>query len=67
MTEVKHPEITVEIIGKNSNAFNILGICLNAMKQAKLPQSEINEFQREATSADYNHLLATVTSWFNIQ
>ena len=66
MNNVIHPEITVELTGKDGNAFNILGICIQAMKRAKLTQSEINTFQREATSGDYNNLLVTVTNWFEV-
>ena len=63
----KYPDITVELIGQDSNAFNLLGICRRAMKQADLPQSEIEAFTTEATSSDYNHLLITCTEWFNVE
>ena len=65
--EVKYPDITVELVGKDGNAFNILGICRRAMKQAGLSETEINEFTKEATSGDYNHLLATCTEYFNVE
>ena len=55
----KYPDITVELVGKDGNAFNILGICRRAMKRAHLPESEIEAFTQEATSGDYNHLLIT--------
>lgn len=63
----KYPEITVELVGKDGNAFNILGICRRAMKHAELPESEIEAFTTEATSGDYNHLLATCCEWFNVE
>lgn len=63
----KYPEITVELVGKDGNAFNILGICRRAMKRARLPESEIEAFTQEATSSDYNHLLITCTEWFNVE
>lgn len=31
MTETKHPEITVQLFGQDGNAFNILGLCHQAM------------------------------------
>ena len=65
--EVKYPDITVELVGKDGNAFNILGICRRAMKHARLSETEINEFTKEATSGDYNHLLATCTEYFNVE
>ena len=64
---VKYPEITVKLIGQDSNAFNILGICRRAMRKAHLTQSEIDAFMQEATSGSYDDLLATCMSWFNVE
>ena len=63
----KYPDITVELVGKDGNAFNILGICRRAMKRAHLPESEIEAFTQEATSSNYDHLLITCTEWFNVE
>ena len=63
----KYPDITVELVGKDGNAFNILGICRRAMKRANLSESEIEAFTTEATSGDYNHLLTTCCKWFNVE
>ena len=63
----KYPDITVQLVGKDGNAFNILGICRRAMKRAHLPESEIEAFTREATSSNYDHLLATVCEYFNVE
>ena len=63
----KYPDITVELIGQDSNAFNILGICRRAMRKAHLTQSEIDAFMQEATSGSYDDLLATCMSWFNVE
>lgn len=67
MTEIKYPNITVSLVDQNGNAFNISGICSWVMKQADLPQTEINNFMTEATSGDYNHLLQTAMTWFNVE
>ena len=67
MTEIKYPEITVELSGQDGNAFMILGLCKRAMQRAHLPQEEIDKFMKEATSGDYNHLLATVMTWFDVE
>ena len=53
MSEIKYPDITVNIIGQNGNAFCILGICKRAMERAKLPQTEIDSFMSEAMSGGY--------------
>lgn len=67
MSNVKYPNITVNIIGQNGNAFCILGICRRAMEREKLPQTEIDSFMTEAMSGNYDHLLAMVMSWFNVE
>ena len=40
MSDVKYPEITVQLIGLDGNAFAILGRCLEAMRKAGLSQEE---------------------------
>ena len=67
MSEIKYPDITVNIIGQNGNAFCILGICQRAMEQANCTQQEIDAFNEEAKSGDYNHLLATVMNYFDVE
>lgn len=64
---VKYPEITVKLIGQDSNAFSILGICRRAMIKNRLPQSEIDAFMQEATSGSYDDLLATCMDWFDVE
>ena len=63
----KYPDITVELIGQDSNAFNILGICRRAMIKNRLSQSEIDAFMQEATAGSYDDLLATCMNWFNVE
>ena len=67
MTNIKHPEITVQLSGQDGNAFMILSLCKRAMQLAHLPQEEIDQFMKEAMSGDYNHLLATAMTWFDIE
>lgn len=63
----KYLEITVQLVGQDSNAYNLLGICRRAMKRAHLPESEIEAFTTEATSSNYDYLLATVCEYFNVE
>ena len=58
--DVKYPHIQVKLVGEDENALAILGRVGNAMKRAKVSQDEIEEFRREATSGNYDHLLQTV-------
>jgi hypothetical protein len=63
---MKYPNIEVELLGEDGNAFAILGKVRRALKKADLPDEEIKEFMDEAMSGDYNHLLVTVNEWVNI-
>lgn len=67
MKDIKYPGITVQLVGQDGNAFAILGRCRAAMKTAKVPESEIKKFTEEATSGNYDHLLATCIEWFNVE
>jgi hypothetical protein len=58
---------TVKLIGKDGNAYAVLGSCQEAAKKAKWPKEKIDEFMKEATKGDYNNLLATAMEWFNVK
>lgn len=64
-TAVKYPEVRVQLVGKDGNAFNILGLCKRAAYRAGVSYTEIANFLDEATNGDYNHLLATCQRWFD--
>lgn len=61
--DVRFPHIEVSLVGRDGNAYSILGRVRTALRRAKVPQGTIDEFTAEATSGDYNHLLATVMRW----
>ena len=65
--EVKYPEIVVELIGRDGNAFAILGAVRRALGRGGVPKEEQDAFTEEATAGDYNHLLATAMAWVNVQ
>lgn len=62
---VKFPNVRVKLIGKDGNAFNILGLCKRAAYRAGVSDTEIAAFLDEATNGDYSHLLATCQRWFD--
>ena len=58
-------DIKVKLVGEDGNAFAILGRCRQALARAR--RFDLwDEFHKEATSADYNHLLATVCDYFEV-
>ena len=62
----KYPQVKVKLTGTDGNAFAILGRVLRAMKEAEISSQERAEFQIEATSGDYNNLLATCMEWVEV-
>lgn len=67
VSEIKYPEIVVKLVGENGNAFAILGAVKRALRRAKVPEAEIDQFYAEATSGDYDKLLRTCMSWVTIE
>jgi hypothetical protein len=65
-SEVKYPNIEVELIGENGNAFYVVGKVQKALRRAGVPAEEITEFANEAMSGDYDHLLQTCMRWVEV-
>jgi hypothetical protein len=63
---VKYPEVKVQLVGNDGNAFSILGNCKTAAKKAGLTKKQIDEFLNEAMSGDYSHLLGTCMEYFEV-
>jgi hypothetical protein len=66
-TQPRYPEVQVQLSGQDGNAFAILGRTAAALRQAGVPQEEIDSFFAEATSGDYDHLLQTTMAWVDWQ
>lgn len=66
MSNVKYPEVTVELTGTDGNAFAILGAVSNALKRAGVDKAERDAFYTEATAGDYDALLRTAMRWVNV-
>jgi len=65
--DVRYPDISVRLIGYDGNGFMIVGRVAAAMRAAKVPVAEINEFRDDAMSGDYEHLLTTVERWVEVE
>ena len=64
--ETKYPEIKVKLTGEDGNAFSILGRVTRAMRNASVSKEERDALHAEATSGDYDHLLATAMRWVDV-
>ena len=63
----KKPHLRVHLIGRDGNAFAILGACKRAAQSAGWTESQLAAFQAQATSGNYDHLLAVVQEHFDIE
>lgn len=53
----------VQLIGMDGNAFSIMGRVTRALRGAGYTKEEIDRYTADATSGDYNHLLAVTMEW----
>jgi len=61
----KYPQVKVQLTGQDGNAFAIIGRCRAEAKKTGLSREKLDEFFREATSGDYDHLLMVCMKWFD--
>lgn len=62
----KYPEIEVELIGNDGNAFAIMGAVRKALKKANVSNAEIEQYTKESTSGDYDNLLRVAMDWVSV-
>ena len=62
----KYPDISVKLIGEDSNAYFILGRVTNSLKKAG-HKDAAKSYMEEATSADYDHLLCVTAKYICIE
>jgi hypothetical protein len=74
-TDVRYPECTVELLGSSANAVAIfMRVARHLLKYLQdveglgLTQAEalVKEFKDEATSGDYDNVLATCFRWVDV-
>lgn len=58
--------LKVKLIGEDGNVFYILGKVLLALKKGGYNKKFQDEFIKEATSGDYNHVIATINDYVEI-
>ena len=66
MAEPRYPEISVQLTESDGNAFALLSKAASAMRRAGVPQDDLDSFNEEATSGDYDALLQTIARWVNV-
>ena len=66
MSEVKQKP-TIRLVGKDGNAFAIMGAVSKALKSNGYSKEEVNEYMKEAMSGDYDHLLQVTMRWVEVE
>lgn len=64
MTDATKP--SVKLIGRDGNAFAILGACRQAAKRAGWSQGQWEKVRDAMTAGDYDHLLAAAMDHFDV-
>jgi hypothetical protein len=59
----KYPHVRVQLIGRDRDAFAVLGRVCVALRRAKVPNDQIRAFMTDAMSSDYDHLMRTCSRW----
>lgn len=57
---------TLEIIGKDGNVFNILGLAVRAARKAGWDEKRIEKFKEDAMSGDYDNVLRLCMDNFDV-
>lgn len=65
-TEVKYPDVHVQLTGEDGNAFAIIGRVQSALRRAGVPAEEIEKYREESMSGDYDNLLQTAMRWVDV-
>lgn len=56
-------DVEVQLTGNDGNAFAILGSVARELRRSGVPSIEIERFNEEAMSGDYDNLLQTAMRW----
>lgn len=67
MTDTKIEKPTIKLVGTDGNAFSLLAKCKVIATKNKWSKEYYDTFFKEATSGDYNHLLAIIMKYFNVK
>lgn len=65
--DANYPEVVVQLVGEDGNAFAIMGRIAKALKRAGVSQAEVDRFYTECKACgSYDSLLYTCTQWVTV-
>lgn len=62
----KYEDIEVQLTGNDGNAFAIMASVTKALANAGVSKEEIELYQTESMSGDYDNLLRTAVKWVTV-
>ena len=62
-----YPKVTVQLIGLDGNTIAIVNRVSKQMRLSGIKRNKIIEFQEEALSGDYNHVIQTCMKYVNVE
>ena len=66
MTEIKYPEIEVQLSGEDGNAYAIMSAVSKALRRSGVDKLEVDEYVTESMSGDYDNLLRVAMKWVSV-
>jgi len=61
------PRPRVKLVGRDGNAFTIIGLVSAALRKAGASEAVIGQYRQESMCGDYNHLLATAMQYCEVE
>jgi len=59
-------DVDVQLVGRDGNAFAIMGAVSKALRRAGATAEEIAKYREESTSGDYDNLLRVAMEWVRV-
>jgi hypothetical protein len=66
--KVRYPDVTIKLVGVDSNVFAIIGAMTKGMRRQGVPQAEVDAWRGEAMSQDsYDKVLQLCMRTVNVE
>ena len=67
MTNTKRNKPSVDLAGKDGNAFAIVGRCVSVARKNGWSTDQVAEFREKALADDYDNLLRVCMEYFDVR
>ena len=64
--EPLYPDIQVDLVGEDGNAFAIIGKVRQALRRGGVDDEVVKAFTEEATSGNYDNVVRTAMRWVEV-